>query len=80
MPGWDGLFFKDQGLNMVIIDISAVKHIGSGLIRPEGIHNIILTEAEGEKMSSPNFPDMDFKGCLWISNSTARKDTESALQ
>jgi sugar lactone lactonase YvrE len=39
-----------------------------------------MTEADGKRMSSPNFPFIDFQERLWVSNSTTLPNIEDALQ
>jgi sugar lactone lactonase YvrE len=60
-----------------------VANIGNGQVQalhPNGHHEILLTEAEGMKITTPNFPFVDSKGRLWVTNSTARQDVNEALQ
>ena len=60
-----------------------VANIGNGQVqslRPDGRHEVLLTEAEGTRISSPNFPFVDSKGRLWVSNSTLRQKLDEALQ
>jgi gluconolactonase len=60
-----------------------VANIGNGQVqslRPDGHHEVLLTEAEGTRISSPNFPFIDSKGRLWVSNSTLREKLDEALQ
>ncbi|HPD56753.1 MAG TPA: SMP-30/gluconolactonase/LRE family protein [Smithellaceae bacterium] len=60
-----------------------VANIGNGQVQslaPDGTHIVLMTHAEGKRMSSPNFPFVDSGGRLWVSNSTALPDIESALQ
>jgi len=81
-------FFGDVGgvPNGICIDPEGnciIANIGNGEVQslaPNGRHDVLLTEAEGKKMPAPNFPYIDFKGRLWVSNSTAREDLNSSLQ
>ena len=81
-------FFGNVGgcPNGICIDTEGnciIANIGSGQVqslKPDGVHDVILTEAGGRKMPAPNFPYLDFKGRLWVSNSTDREDIDSALQ
>ena len=60
-----------------------VANIGNGQVQslhPQGHHEVLLTEAEGMKITTPNFPFVDSKGRLWVSNSTARQNVDEALQ
>jgi sugar lactone lactonase YvrE len=60
-----------------------VANIGNGRVqslRPDGRHEVLLTEAEGTRIASPNFPFVDSKGRLWVSNSTLRPDLDEALR
>lgn len=60
-----------------------VANIGNGelqSVHPDGRHTVLMTEAEGRRMYTPNFPFMDFRGRIWVSNSTNRPDMEAALQ
>ena len=59
-----------------------VANIGNGEVQrlsPDGRHTVLMTEADGQRMYSPNFPFIDSTGRLWVSNSTSRPDVESAL-
>ena len=60
-----------------------VANIGNGQVQslhPQGHHEVLLTEVEGMKITTPNFPFVDSKGRLWVSNSTARQNVDEALQ
>ncbi len=60
-----------------------IANIGNGevhLLHPDGSHVVLMTEANGKRMYSPNFPFMDSKERIWVSNSTARQDLAAALQ
>jgi len=59
-----------------------IANIGNGQVQslaPDGAHTVLLTEAQGKRISSPNFPFMDRQDRLWVSNSTAG-DLEAAIQ
>lgn len=59
-----------------------IANIGNGQVQslaPDGTHEVLLTEADGKNVTSPNFPFIDSKDRLWVSNSTARTDVQSAL-
>ena len=60
-----------------------IANIGNGQVQrlsADGRHIVLMTEANGKKMPSPNFPFLDAGGRLWVSNSTARSDMEDALR
>jgi len=60
-----------------------VANIGNGEVQslaPDGRHTVLMTEAGGKPMPSPNFPFVDSRDRLWVSNSTALPDVDSALQ
>jgi sugar lactone lactonase YvrE len=59
-----------------------VANIGNGelqSVRPDGRHTVLMTEAEGRRMYTPNFPYLDFQRRMWVSNSTDRPDMDAAL-
>ncbi|MBN1665372.1 MAG: SMP-30/gluconolactonase/LRE family protein [Deltaproteobacteria bacterium] len=59
-----------------------VANIGNGEVQAlsrDGRHEVLMTHADGRRMGSPNFPFVDSKGRIWVSNSTAAEDTESVL-
>ena len=80
-------FFGDVGgvPNGICIDQNGnciIANIGNGEVQclsPDGRHTVLLTEADGIRMYSPNFPFIDSQERLWVSNSTSRPDVESAL-
>jgi sugar lactone lactonase YvrE len=82
------LFFGDVGgvPNGICIDTHGnciIANIGNGQVQslaPDGSHEVLLTEAEGKKMPAPNFPYIDSKERLWVSNSTEKEDINAALQ
>ncbi len=60
-----------------------IANIGNGEVQslnPDGSHIVLMTEANGKRMYSPNFPFLDSKERIWVSNSTARQDLATALQ
>lgn len=60
-----------------------IANIGNGQVQslaPDGRHVILMTHAEGKKMSSPNFPFIDSRERLWVSNSTSLANIDAALQ
>jgi gluconolactonase len=60
-----------------------IANIGNGEVQslhPDGSHRVLMTEANGKRMYTPNFPFMDSKERIWVSNSTARQDLGAALQ
>jgi len=59
-----------------------IANIGCGQVQalaPDGRHSVWLTEAEARPINTPNFPFMDSRGRLWVSNSTSG-ELEGALQ
>lgn len=60
-----------------------VANLGNGEVQslsPDGAHTVLMTHAEGRRMFTPNFPFLDFKGRLWVSNSTDNPDVDAALR
>jgi sugar lactone lactonase YvrE len=60
-----------------------IANIGSGEVQslsPNGNHEVLMTEADGKRMFAPNFPFIDSKDRIWVSNSTDRQNIEEALQ
>lgn len=60
-----------------------VANIGNGEVQsvsPAGNHVVLMTEAGGKKIFTPNFPFLDFAGRLWVSNSTDNPDIDASLQ
>lgn len=86
-PDGRASFFGELGgmPNGICIDgdgICIVANIGNGelqSVRPDGRHTVLMTEAEGRRMYTPNFPCLDLQGRLWVSNSTNRPDIDAAL-
>jgi len=59
-----------------------VANIGNGEVQSvsrSGNHRVLMKEADGKKMFTPNFPFLDFAGCLWVSNSTDNPDIDASL-
>jgi gluconolactonase len=60
-----------------------VANIGNGEVQSlsaDGSHLVLMTEAQGKRMYTPNFPFIDFHGRLWVSNSTDNPDIDSSLR
>ncbi len=82
------VFFGDLGglPNGLCLDSEGnciVANIGNGQVQslsPGGRHTVLMTEAEGKRMGTPNFPFVDSHYRLWVSNSTSHEDLGSALQ
>jgi gluconolactonase len=49
-------------------------------LAPDGRHQVLLSEVEGKKMPAWNFPYIDSKGRLWVSNSTQNEDVFEVLR
>ena len=50
-----------------------IANIGNGEVQslsPDGRHAVLMKEAGGRRMSTPNFPFVDSRKRLWVSNST----------
>ncbi len=81
-------FFGNLGglPNGICIDTKGhciVANIGNGEVQslaPDGTHKVLMTEAGGKKMLTPNFPFLDFAGRLWVSNSTDNPDIDASLR
>ncbi len=88
--GRDGTisFFGSLGglPNGICLDLEGnciVANIGNGRVqslKTDGSHSVLVSEAGGKPVSSPNFPFIDSRGRLWVTNSTAQVDVESALR
>lgn len=80
-------FFGDLGgaPNGICIDTDGkviVANIGNGQLQslaPDGHHTVLMTHADGRRMVAPNFPLLDAKGRLWVTNSTANEDINAVL-
>jgi gluconolactonase len=60
-----------------------IANIGNGEVQKlsdDGSHVVLMTEAQGKRMYTPNFPFIDFHGRLWVSNSTDDSDLDSSLR
>jgi len=60
-----------------------IANIGNGEVQrlsPDGHHTVLMTEADGKLMPTPNFPFIDSQGRLWVSNSTSNPHLDEALQ
>jgi len=60
-----------------------VANIGNGEVQslsPSGKHTVLMTETEGKRMFTPNFPFIDFANRLWVSNSTDNPDIDASLR
>ena len=59
-----------------------IANIGNGQVQslsPDGNHKVLMTEADGRSITAPNFPFVDSKDRLWVSNSTDRETGEALL-
>ena len=60
-----------------------IANLGNGQVQslsPDGRHKVLMTEADGRRMGTPNFPFIDSKNRLWVSNSTGHEDLGASLQ
>lgn len=60
-----------------------IANIGNGQVQRlflDGRHEVLATQADGQRIYTPNFPLVDGRGRIWASNSTARQDVNEALQ
>jgi sugar lactone lactonase YvrE len=81
------VFFGSVGglPNGICLDKSGnciIANIGNGQVQslsPDGRHEVLLVEADSKKTNSPNFPFIDSRERLWVSNSTFRKNIEESL-
>jgi sugar lactone lactonase YvrE len=81
-------FFGDLGglPNGICLDKEGnclVANIGNGrlqLLPPQGSQKTLMTEADGKRMYTPNFPFIDSRNRIWVSNSTAHENLNDALQ
>jgi sugar lactone lactonase YvrE len=86
--GGQTVFFGDLGgvPNGICLDRQGnclVANIGSGRLQslsPQGEPKILMTEAGGKRMYTPNFPFIDSQDRIWVSNSTAHEELNAALQ
>jgi sugar lactone lactonase YvrE len=80
-------FYGDVGgmPNGICLDAKGnciIANIGNGSVQSlalDGTHRVLMTEAEGKAMPYPNFPYVDVKGRLWVTNSTYRDHIDVAL-
>lgn len=80
-------FWGDLGgtPNGICIDAQGnciVANIGNGQVQSlaaDGRHEVLLTEVDGTKLPTPNFPFVDSGGRLWVSNST-QIDLQASLR
>ncbi|MFP3981125.1 MAG: SMP-30/gluconolactonase/LRE family protein, partial [Desulfobacterales bacterium] len=84
--GTTGLFGDVGGVpNGICLDRRGnciIANIGNGRVQslaPDGKHTDLFAEADGRPVNTPNFPFMDSRDRLWVSNSTAG-DLEAALR
>lgn len=59
-----------------------IANIGNGQVQslsPDGNHKVLMTEAQGKRITAPNFPFVDSKDRLWVSNSTDREPEDALL-
>ena len=60
-----------------------VANIGNGQVQrlfSDGRHEVLAEEADGRRIHAPNFPLVDSRGRIWVSNSTARPNVDEALR
>ena len=60
-----------------------IANIGNGEVQslsPDGNHAVLMTQVDGIRMPSPNFPFIDSRERLWVSISTKRPDLEDAFR
>ncbi|MCX7982840.1 MAG: SMP-30/gluconolactonase/LRE family protein [Syntrophales bacterium] len=74
----NGICFDQKG-NCIIANIGSGEVQKINPYRKES-HTVLFREVEGKKTPAPNFPYVDTKGRLWVSNSTYRSDVQDALQ
>lgn len=58
-------------------------NIGNGRLQrlsPRGEAEVLMIEAGGRRMPAPNFPLVDSRNRIWVSNSTSRDNLSDALQ
>ena len=80
---WGNLGGLPNGLCLDKEGNCLVANIGNGqlqLLAPDGTHKVLMTEADGKRMYTPNFPFIDSQNRLWVSNSTDHEDLNVALQ
>ncbi len=87
-PDGETSFYGDVGgtPNGICLDGEGnciIANIGNGRVQSlgrDGTNRVLMTEAKGKRMPTPNFPFVDSKGRLWVSNSSYREDIEDAIQ
>jgi len=87
-PAGETSFYGDVGgtPNGICLDRQGnciIANIGNGQVQSlagDGTHQVLMTEAEGKKTPTPNFPFLDSKDRLWVSNSSYREDIEDSIQ
>jgi len=87
-PDGETSFYGDVGgtPNGICLDGEGnciIANIGNGRVQSlgrDGTHRVLMTEVKGKRMPTPNFPFVDSKGRLWVSNSSYREDIEDAIQ
>lgn len=80
---WGNLGGLPNGLCLDREGNCLVANIGNGQLQalaPGGTHRVLMTEADGKRMYTPNFPFIDSQNRLWVSNSTDHEDLNVALQ
>jgi sugar lactone lactonase YvrE len=85
--GKTDLFGNVGGLpNGICVDAQGaciVANLGNGQVQrlfSDGRHEVLAEEADGQRIRTPNFPLVDSRGRIWVSNSTARSDVDEALR
>ncbi|MBW1710773.1 MAG: SMP-30/gluconolactonase/LRE family protein [Deltaproteobacteria bacterium] len=81
-------FFGDVGgaPNGICIDGKGnciIANIGNGQVQslsPDGRHEVLLTHVENKRIPAPNFPFIDSRERLWVSNSSEQENLQEALQ
>lgn len=80
---WGSLGGLPNGLCLDKEGNCLVANIGNGQLQslaPDGTHQVLMKEADGKRMYTPNFPFIDSENRLWVSNSTDHEDLNVALQ
>ena len=80
---WGNLGGLPNGLCLDKEGNCLVANIGNGqlqLLAPAGTQKVLMTEVDGKRMYTPNFPFIDSQNRLWVSNSTDHEDLNVALQ
>lgn len=72
--------------NGICIDVDGslvVANIGGGCVQrlyPDGRVEMLADSFDGRNFTTPNFPLIDSRGRLWVTNSTRRNDYKTALR